>query len=149
MRSIILALTVALAAPSSAATLEDIIKCKGITDHAVRLDCYDSAVDASSENVEAHNSGAISWKDFRLDYQSLKGEVITTSGLLLLFGDGGMLYDVDMGITAFFVEIKRLPRDQRRAILERCSSPCAVDITGRAADVLMNPGIIATNVSLR
>lgn len=124
----------------------DLAACRAISASSARLACYDNiGVQKASKPTDDEIT---SWTDLNVDYKSLRGKTVTTSGFLLIMGEEGLLYDKADGMVAFFVDIKKLPRPQRAQLYENCTSGCSLTLTGKVGDVMMQRGITATKIEL-
>ncbi len=151
MKIAFLAMIALIAIDVSRAQAGDVFTCRKISSDTSRLDCYDklfgkTASPASEINVT--DMPMISWSDLQVDYKKMRGKSVTTSGKFLFMGDQGLLYDKNMGMTAFFVDVESLPRDQRSLLYDNCTMGCNLNVTGKVGDVMMQKGIKAANVSL-
>lgn len=91
----------------------------------------------------------VSLIDFKLDRETLKGAKVRVTGQLHQLGEivtfGSTLFDM----TPIFIDIKGLPREQRKTILERCNLGCDAVVKGRVDTVFMEEvGLIAEDVSI-
>jgi hypothetical protein len=144
-------LVVSVVANITAAYAGDVFTCRKIGNDVARLECYDAlfgktGAPASTSKVEAAPS--ISWSDLQVDYKKMRGKNVTTNGKFLFMGEQGLLYDKNMGMTAFFVDVEKLPRDQRSLLYRNCTAGCDLSITGKVGDVIMQRGIVADSISL-
>lgn len=125
----------------------DIAACRSFTAEGARLACYDGI--SISAPAKASSGDAISWADLNVDYKQLRGKTVTTSGFFLMMGDQGLLYDQGGGMVAFFLDIEKLPRAQRSALYENCTSGCEVAVTGKVSDIMMQRGIKAQSITVQ
>jgi hypothetical protein len=86
---------------------------------------------------------AVSLVDLRLDFDKMKGQRIEVTGTLQTMGEISMISSGVLDMNKMFVETKGLPRESRKYLLENCDSGCEVTVRGKAADVMLNPGIVA------
>ncbi len=100
---------------------------------------------SSSKSTGEYN--ALSLTDFRLDADDLIGKKIEVSGILQTMGDMSMLGEELFTMNKVFVDTKKLPRDSRRFIIEKCEQGCQITVRGKAGKVLMNNGIIAEAIT--
>ncbi|MCH4548508.1 MULTISPECIES: hypothetical protein [Rhizobium] len=149
MKIVVLALLGVVAGGTSDAFAGDVFACRKIADGKDRLNCYDELFGAPSGSAKQSAEGAeISWTDLQVDYNEMKGKTVTTSGKFLFMGEQGLLYDRQMGMTAFFVNVQKLPRDQRSLLYSNCGTGCDVRLTGKVEEIMMQRGITATRVTL-
>ena len=149
MKIIILALLAMLVGEVPDTLAGDVFACRKITEGKDRLNCYDDLFGPPSGTAKQSAEGKeISWTDLQVDYNEMKGKTVTTSGKFLIMGEQGLLYDRQMGMTAFFVNMQKLPRDQRSLLYSNCGTGCDVRLTGKVEEIMMQRGITATNVTL-
>jgi hypothetical protein len=109
------------------AAQEDLSKCRSIANSASRLECYD--------NLSKPTYSRISVSDFSRDRASLakvQAKVEVTGRLQELIGTE--LYELGNKLSMadrITIDIKDLPQEQRKAILDRCNSGCDAVVQGR------------------
>ncbi|MBB4243714.1 MULTISPECIES: hypothetical protein [Rhizobium] len=128
----------------------DVFTCRKIANDAARLDCYDTLFGKTGEGAakKVDTALTISWSDLQVDYKKMRGQSVTTSGKFLFMGEQGLLYDKNGGMTAFFVNVEKLPRDQLSLLYNNCTSGCDISVSGKVGDVMMQRGITAASVNL-
>jgi hypothetical protein len=92
----------------------------------------------------------ISLIDFKLDKAAIEqGTRIELFGQLQQLGAIAMLKSEPMDMQPIFVELKNLPRDQRKALLEKCPMICSVLIRGSVGTVFMQTGLVAEDLTVQ
>jgi hypothetical protein len=91
----------------------------------------------------------MSLDDFQLDRDTLKGAKVQLSGLLRQVGELAMLSKGLVDANPVFIEIKNLPREERKAILDRCGmAGCEVVARGHVDKVFTGIGLVLENVTI-
>lgn len=124
----------------------DISACRSFKSDAARLACYDGIPISAPAKISS--GGTISWADLNVDYKELRGKTVTTSGYFVIMGDQGILYESsnDLGMNALFLDVERVPREQRRDLFKHCSNGCDATVSGKVGDILMQRGITAKSI---
>ena len=119
------ALLAFLVIPGSAE--DDLSKCRSIENPGMRLVCYD--------NLSKPTYTRMSVSDFSRDRASLAKEQarVEVSGRLqeLIGGDSYELGSKLNMADRITIDIKDLPREQRKTILDRCNTGCDAVVQGR------------------
>lgn len=89
---------------------------------------------------------AISLTDLKLDKATLIGKKVEVAGFLQTMGDISMISDGLFDMNKLFVETEKLSRENRKFLLENCSSGCQVTVRGTVSSVMMNEGIVADSI---
>lgn len=88
----------------------------------------------------------ISMTDLKLDIAQMKGKRVQVTGRLQTMGEMAMISSERFDTNPIFIEYKDLPREQRKQILETCSSGCEVTAKAKVATVLFNNGLVAEDL---
>jgi hypothetical protein len=116
---------------------QDLSKCSMIEKPLARLDCYDALAKPGAPSPYR----SMSLDDFQLDRDTLKGAKVQLSGLLRQVGELAMLSKGLVDANPVFIEIKNLPREERKAILDRCGmAGCEVVARGTSTRSLRELG---------
>jgi len=96
--------------------------------------------------VKENSSGKykkISIVDLKLDIQDLGGHLVEVTGQLGSFGDFLMLGDPSTGMdtSPVLAEAKKLSREERRYIIEKCNLGCRITVRGEVSTVMFQPGL--------
>lgn len=130
-----------------------IARCRTTLGDAERLMCYDKAVDGEEQGTRATAQmgyQAITLTDLKLDEANLSGRHVEVAGNLMLAGEVGLLGSDRRDSSPVVVDMKVVPREQRRAVLDRCSDlACAVSVRGTVGQVISKPGIVADTIDIR
>jgi hypothetical protein len=138
----LLALLVVLAVPATAQN--DLSKCQSIASPTLRLECYDSLKKPDNDNYVV-----MTLEDFKLDKENLKNSKVEIAGELHQMGELATLGSGLIDMSPVFIDIKTLPRDQRKAILGRCNPGCQAIVRGRVDVVFFTQtGLIAEYVHI-
>ncbi|TRB00471.1 MULTISPECIES: hypothetical protein [Rhizobium/Agrobacterium group] len=86
--------------------------------------------------------------DLKLDISKMSGKSIETEATVQIVGDFGMLHAGMMDANPLFLDYKKIPREQRKKLLEQCSLGCSARIQGKVGSVMFQNGIIADAVLL-
>ena len=137
-----LALLLALATPAMG---QDLSKCGMIEKPLARLDCYDALAKPGVPSPYR----SMSLDDFQLDRDTLIGTKLQLSGLLRQMGELAMLSKGLVDLSPVFIEIKNLPREQRKAILDRCGvTGCEVVARRHVDKVFTGIGLVLEDVTI-
>src|SRR5262245_17947776 len=135
--AIVTALFAVLVIPGSAQ--EDLSKCRSIENPGMRLVCYD--------NLSKPTYTRMSVNELSRDRASLAKEQtrVEVSGRLqeLFGGDSYELGNKLNMADRITIDIKDLPRDQRKAILDRCNTGCDAVVQGRVIRHMGNTWLAA------
>lgn len=102
---------------------------------------------APDHPIAGPRSGTVvSVADLLADYDSLVGKRINVRGFLFSLGESLILYEEFGSMVAVFVDFSALSREDRRSVLQRCSSGCEIVLRGATGQVMGNEGIIATGI---
>ena len=152
MRALIFAV-VLVPAVAQAQEATEIARCRSIGDDGERLACYDRIADVARQTPPlggGRGYRAMSLTDVKLDQDSLRGRPVEVSGNLVMMGQMAMLRFDAMDTSPLLVDFDAVPREQRRAMLERCGMlGCAATIRGRVDRVMAQPGIVAATLEVR
>lgn len=139
--------------PVRAQDAAGIAGCRSIADGGERLSCYDKLVDSAQQAprpTAGRGHQAKSLTDVKLDQDSLRGRPVEVSGNLVVMGQMAMLRSDAMDTSPLLVDFDAVPREQRRAMLERCGMlGCAATIRGKVERVMAQPGIVAETLEVR
>lgn len=86
--------------------------------------------------------------DLKLDINKMAGKNIETEATVQIVGDFGMLQSGMMDANPLFLDYQKIPREQRKNLLEQCSLGCSARIQGKVGSVMFQNGIIADAVLL-
>lgn len=135
----LLALVVTAAAaqptpPAGARESAGIARCRSLADGGERLICYDGLAEALRRAAPAPAGGGhrvMSLTDVKLDQDGLRDREVEVSGNLVPMGEMAFLRSGPMDTSPLVVDSKAVPREQRRAMFERCGvSGCATTVPG-------------------
>lgn len=130
-----------------------IAQCRSTTLDAERLSCYDKAVDGEEQTARAQVQGSyktISLTDLKLDQANMSGRHIEVAGNLILTGRLGLLGSDYKDSSPLVVDMKAVPREQQRVVLDRCRDyRCTVSVRGTVGQVISMPGIVADVIEMR
>ncbi len=120
-------------------------KCKA-TPSAIIIDVALKEISAWKPKKSRYQE--ISLIDLKLDISKMTGKEIETEATVQIVGEFAMLHSGMMDANPVFLDYKKVPRDQRKKILEQCSLGCPARIQGRVGSVMFQNGIIADAVLL-
>ncbi|OQB44651.1 MAG: Bacterial SH3 domain protein [bacterium ADurb.Bin157] len=84
--------------------------------------------------------------DLKLDIASLSGKKVKVAALGQYFGQMFLLKKDMMDMSPIFVEIKNIPREQMKYIIQNCNTGAEVIVSGIVGEVSFQQGIIAEKV---
>ena len=139
-------LLLAAALLATPAAGQDLSKCSAIERPLERLDCYDTLAKPGASNPYR----SMSIDDFKLDHDTLKdaNAKVQLFGLLRQMGELAMLSKGVLDQNPLFVETKSLPREQRKALLDRCAAGCDVVARGHVDKVFTGNGLVLESVTI-
>ena len=88
----------------------------------------------------------MSFNDLYLDYNNLVGQKVKVEGYLMVFGDIASLTEKFSAVAVLYTETSRLSRENRKLLLDNCSSGCNVELEGVVGSVQFLKGITVTNL---
>lgn len=128
-------------------------RCRSITNDVERLGCYDKLAVATRPGVPpsaGRGYRTVGLTDLKLDHDQLRGQNVVVAGDLVLAGEMALLRSGTTDASPIFVDLKAVPREQQRALLERCTAlGCAVTLHGRVDRVMEQRAIVADGAELR
>lgn len=151
---VVLALVATPLAAQQRGVTAELRSCRSITDSLQRLRCYDGLVPEEAPTSVAGPGGSyarVALVDFKLDRESMRGQLIEVQGRMVIMGEVAMLQTDAMDMSPAFLDITGLPREQRRQVLERCGmGGCEATVLGKV-DVtkMMQVGLVGHSVILR
>ena len=92
---------------------------------------------------------AMSLVDLQVDMKTINGKKVATKGILQQVGEIVMLKDNPIDTTGVFVDTTKLPREDRKAILTKCTLYCSVTIAGKVASGDFQDQLVADQVAFR
>lgn len=106
--------------------------CSAIGDDASRLACFDSLAGAARPaKAEARSDyHEIDLADLKVDKASMIGQRVKVRGQIQVMGDIALLKSDAMDMTPLFFDYRKLPREQRKALLNNCTMPCDATVSG-------------------
>eukprot|EP01037_Dinobryon_pediforme_P012170 gene12172-12258_t len=123
----------------------DLLPCPNIASDADRLACYDKAI---PPKVHVTQNEKMNMIDLLADIKQLTGKKVETTGVLLMMGQMAILYPERGSAAGLFIEVDKVSRSERKAILAGCTGGCDVSVKGSVSDLLIGMGIVATSVIL-
>lgn len=170
----VIALT--LAGPLPPARADDVLfRCGTIADATQRLACYDARVRVLYEKsltakaspgkpgsrlppagvagggppAPALNAGETTVAEVVAGFHELRGQMVTTPGILMVTVDDASLYADPAGAQSVSINLAKLDGETRLAVFRRCAKGCAAAVTGRLTSASLGPQILAAAVRLR
>ncbi|MGH2340186.1 hypothetical protein ACRC7T_01745 [Segnochrobactraceae bacterium EtOH-i3] len=160
--------------PVQAADTEALFRCGGIADANARLDCYDALVRSLYEKEQrktarpkkpagglAPSSSAaaagnpaqptveITVPDIDAGFLTLRGQIVTAPGILLVTSDDASLYADAGGRQSVSVSLANLDGPSRLAVMQTCARGCVASVTGRLTSAALGPQLVASAIKLR
>lgn len=112
----------------------------------VMMVALDAKVPTSTKAAE--DKGSIDLIDLKLDIDKMSGKSVTVHGTISILGDFAMLGEGGFDSTPIPVEIGKLPRADRKKLLQNCEMQCGVTISGKVGSVMLQKGIVAQTIVL-
>jgi hypothetical protein len=97
-------------------------------------------------NKKENLSSSMSFNDLYLDYNQLRGKAVQVSGYLMTAGDYAIMTEKQGATTMIYVDTSNMSREDRKKILDECSSGCMMDFEGVVNDVMYQKGIKLTSL---
>jgi hypothetical protein len=133
-------------ASASAQTLEDMQRCRAISNEARRLACYD-AIDLVSAPKPKYEPVDISeLKGFALSY---RGQLVEVSGWVKPGPESFSLGVDEADERPMPIDFDSLSRRDRQAFLSACGDGCEATVQGRVTPVNFTTGIVADSIVAR
>ena len=101
---------------------------------------------ASVTQAESEDYKNIDYIDLKLDINSLVGQKIKTRAVAQLVADMFMIKQEIVDMSALFVNIDNISREERKYILTSCATGCNVTVFGRVGEVMFERGVIAEKI---
>lgn len=142
--------TMAIVQPAAAQSSTDLTRCRGIAEPTQRLKCYDDLAGPSpAAAAPAGEYQRIDINDLKVDRNQMRGKKIETLGRVSTMGEMVVLSAGQMDTSPIFVDATRVPRDQRRKLVEQCNLGCRAMIRGTIGTVMMQAGVLAESISFQ
>jgi hypothetical protein len=128
-------------------------KCSIIKLDASRLKCYDQVRDDVIKNYRSQQSAPkttyqpIDLLDLKTDFKSMYGSKVLVTGYIQMVGEVAQLQSNSMDMTPLVVNIMRLPREDRKKLINGCSMCGSVNISGIATSSNYGNTILAEQIS--
>lgn len=160
--------------PLRAADTDALFRCGGVADANARLDCYDALVRSLYEKEQkkspkpkkpaggmaASNSATVAARptqptveitvpDIDAAFQTLRGQVVTAPGILLVTYEEANLYADAGGRQSVSVSLANLDGANRLSVMQNCARGCVASVTGRLTSAALGPQLVASAVRLR
>lgn len=85
--------------------------------------------------------------DYLVDFDTLPAQGVQLRGVLLAMGDDVAILSERAGsMNSLFVDLARLSADEKKYLLARCGSGCAVTVVGTPEIVMFNKGLAVTKL---
>jgi hypothetical protein len=133
----------ACGAGAGAQTLEDMQRCRAITNDARRLACYDAIRVTSAPKPKYARVDLPELKNFSLSY---RGDLVEVSGWIK---PGGELFFLGLDAAderPMPLDVDAIPRRERQAFLSACGKGCEATVQGRVSPVNFTTGIVADTI---
>lgn len=171
----VIALGLAVPLPQARAD-DELFRCGTIADATQRLACYDARVRGLYEKsltarpsagkraaaarppagvagggpqAAALNAGETTVAEVIAGFHELRGQMVTTPGILLVTVDDASLYADPSGAESVSINLAKLDGETRLAVFRKCARGCAAAVTGRLTSATLGPQILAATVRLR
>ena len=94
---------------------------------------------------------SMSMTDLKIDAASLEGQEVKVRAVVMTMGSSVVLTDpnIDFDTSGITANVDRLPREQRRYIVENCSLGCVMTVSGFVSTVFGVPMLDLTNADTR
>ena len=102
-----------------------------------------AAAQSANQNTKVAN---MSFNDLYVDYNNLVGQKVQVKGHFLPYGDLGALSENATSATTLYVDVSQLSRENRKLLLDNCSSGCNIEVEGVVGSVQFLKGITVTNL---
>lgn len=125
---------------ANAQTLEDMQRCRAISDETRRLACYDAIEIAPGPRSKYEKVDLAELKSFAL---SFRGQLVEVSGWVK---PGEELFFLGLDAAddrPIPIDFDSLPRRDRQAFLDACGAGCEATVQGRVRPVNFTTGIVA------
>jgi hypothetical protein len=135
------------------AELKELEKCASVQNDASRLNCFDanfsnSNVNERRQKAEDEEFQKIALIDLKLDIQKMRSKKVEVSGYMIIFAHTAMLAERPMDTNFIMIGYEKVPRDERRKLLQRCSTYCSVTIKGVVGNRMGLESIEALRISV-
>lgn len=125
-------------------------KCASTKNDKSRLACYDKIRDdiygrnTANPKQAARTYQQISLIDLKVDIKEMVGMKIEVSGVLQMLGELIYLKSEPMDMTPLLVNVANVSREERKALLQRCSTLCNGKVSGTVgSDEIFGPLLYA------
>lgn len=102
----------------------------------------------SAKLAKGKPTDEIGLTDLKLDIGKMRNRRVVVQGTISIIGDMAMLGNGGFDMTPVPIQLEKLPRDQRKALLEDCTTQCQVTVTGKVGQVLFQDGVIAESLTI-
>lgn len=98
---------------------------------------------SATQNTKVTN---MTFNDLYVDYNNLAGQKVQVKGHFLPYGDLGALSEDATSATTLYTDVSQLSRENRKLLLDQCSSGCKIVIEGTVGNVQYLKGIFVTRL---
>ena len=123
-----------------AQTLEDMQRCRAVSDETRRLGCYDAIELAPGPRSKYEKVDLAELKGFALSY---RGQLVEVTGWIKPGAELFFLGLDEADARPIPVDFDSLPRRDRQAFLDACGAGCEATVQGRVRPVNFTTGIVA------
>jgi hypothetical protein len=128
---------------AEAQTLEDMQRCRAISDEARRLNCYDAIELAPGPRSKYEKVDLAELKGFAL---SSRGQLVEVTGWVKPSAELFFLGLDEADARPVPIDFDSLPRRDRQAFLDACGEGCEATVQGRVRPVNFTTGIVADSL---
>jgi len=128
---------------AEAQTLEDMQRCRAISDEARRLNCYDAIELAPGPRSKYEKVDLAELKGFALSY---RGQLVEVTGWVKPSAELFFLGLDEADARPVPIDFDSLPRRDRQAFLDACGEGCEATVQGRVRPVNFTTGIVADSL---
>jgi len=103
-------------------------------------------VNSTQQNTTTGSYQRMDLGDLKIDIESLMGKKIQVKAIGQLFGEMFFIKKDMMDMSPITVDIKNLPREQKKYVIQNCGTGAEITVYGTVSKVMFQNGLIAEKI---
>ena len=103
-------------------------------------------VNSTQQNTTTGSYQRMDLDDLKIDIESLMGKKIQVKAIGQLFGEMFFIKKDMMDMSPITVDIKNLPREQKKYVIQNCGTGAEITVYGTVSKVMFQNGLIAEKI---
>jgi len=126
-------------------------QCEGISQQDNRLSCFDAVmkVIAPVQKTDSSTYKELKIADLKTDIESLDGIEVSVAGRWYMLSEDFVMPEERGSVDMIYVNISKLPREERLTINRSCGGGCVVSVKGTVGKIRNGFGIYAGHIEVQ